>query len=172
MWGQQQPPHGPSTPALCTALCRALCRAQRRTIQQQCPALGHRLSHGNHPSGAAPAQPHKRQLSQPSCPTAVCSPGLQLYLRGSCRALHGLCLLQASSTAALWAPPWLHVEICSVWCPWAAGDSLLLCGPLLGCRELLLCAWSSSCPPSVLTSVPAGLLSHIPCFSLPTAVAQ
>ena len=27
----------------------------------------------------------------------------------------------ASSTAVLWAPPWLHVAICSVWCPWAAG---------------------------------------------------
>ena len=40
------------------------------------------------------------------------------------------------------------------------GDGLLFCGPLLRCRNLLLCAWSSSCPPSALTLVPAGLFSH------------
>ena len=41
------------------------------------------------------------------------------------------------------------------------GDSLLHCGPLLGCRELLLCAWSTSCPFPMLTLVPIGLfLSH------------
>ena len=38
-------------------------------------------------------------------------------------ALHGLCLLQASSAAALWAPSRLHMEICSTWCPGAAGGT-------------------------------------------------
>ena len=47
------------------------------------------------------------------------------------------------------------------------GDGLLLRGPLLGCRKLLLCAWSSSCPPSALTSVPSGLFSHISHPSFP-----
>ena len=47
-----------------------------------------------------------------------------------------------------WGCSMAAMEICSTWCPWAAGDSLLLCGPLLGCMELLLCAWSFSCPPS------------------------
>jgi len=36
-------------------------------------------------------------------------------------------------------------------------DGLLLHGPLLGCRELLLHAWSTCCP-CALTLVPAGLL--------------
>jgi len=46
------------------------------------------------------------------------SPSPPALLRAS---LHGLLLLQASSTAAPWAPPWLHGDISSVWCPWAAG---------------------------------------------------
>jgi len=52
------------------------------------------------------------------------------------------------------------------------GDSLHHCGPLLGCRELLLHVWITSCPPSALTSVPAGLLSCISHSSLPAAVVQ
>ena len=32
------------------------------------------LSHGNHPSGAAPAQPHRQQFPQPSCSTTSSSP--------------------------------------------------------------------------------------------------
>ena len=44
------------------------------------------------------------------------------------------------------------------------GYSLLHCGPLLSFRELLLHLWTTSCPPSALTLMAAGLfLSH---FSL------
>lgn len=32
----------------------------------------------------------------------------------------GCNLFQATSTAALHTPLWLHMEMCSVWCPWAA----------------------------------------------------
>lgn len=39
----------------------------------------------------------------------------------SCGGTHGLCLLQASSTAAPPAPPWLHGQMCSARCPRAAG---------------------------------------------------
>ena len=52
------------------------------------------------------------------------------------------------------------------------GHSLLLCGPLLGCRELLLSAWSTPCFLSALTSVPAKLLLSHSHSSLPAAVAQ
>ena len=44
----------------------------------------------------------------------------------------------------------------------AAGKSLLLHGPLLGCREPLFCTWSSFSPPSALTVRAAVLFSHIP----------
>lgn len=77
------------------------------------------------------------------------------------RALYGLCLLQASSLlpcgllrgsmgkSALWGACGLQV------------DSLLLHGPLLGCRELLLCTWNTSCPLPALALMSAGLLlSH------------
>lgn len=57
-------------------------------------------------------------------------------------------LLQASPTAVPLAPPYLHVEMCSACFPRAAGKSLLLRGAPSGCRELPLCAWSSSSPPS------------------------
>ena len=90
--------------------------------------------------GTAPAQPHKQPLPQPSCPTVDSSPWAASLTRGcSCRGIHGLCLLQASSTAAQWAPPWLHMEICSMWCPWAVGGQL---APL----------WASSCLEHLLPS--------------------
>lgn len=44
------------------------------------------------------------------------------------------------------------------------GGSLFHCGPLLDYREQLLCAWSTSCSPSALTSVPKGPFLFI--FSL------
>lgn len=55
-------------------------------------------------------------------------PGLQFWSRGC--SWMGCSLLQAISTAAQWAPSWLQVEMCSVWCPRAAGDSPvdLFCG--------------------------------------------
>ena len=58
---------------------------------------------------------------------------------------HRLCLLQASSTAAPQAPLWLHGQICSMQCSWAAGGrpALLWASPVLQesaavCLELLL----------------------------------
>lgn len=54
------------------------------------------------------------------------------------------------------------------------GDSLLFHRPLLGCRELLLCAWSTSCPPATLTSVSACRAASLTISrsSLPAAVTQ
>jgi len=80
--------------------------------------------------------------------------------------------LSLSPSEVTWGCSMAAMEICSTWCPWAAGDSLLLCGPLLGCRELLLCAWSTPCFLSALTSVPAKLLLSHSHSSLPAAVAQ
>jgi len=78
--------------------------------------------------------PHRRLLS------LGCSSGLSFF----CGVSMG-CGLQASHTAVAWAPPWLHVEICSVWCLWAAGgwhappwDSAGLQGTVAPCMELLL----------------------------------
>ena len=140
--------------------------SHRLQLSKHCSNMA--LYHRAHPSGTAPALP-----PQAAAPPALlcgllpmgCSSSLGLFLWGLC----GLQLLQASSTAALWAPPWLHVEICSLWCPWAAGDSLLIRGPLLGCRELLLCTWNTSYPPSALTLVPTALLLSVSHSSLPAA---
>ena len=61
----------------------------------------------------------------PQCPPfrscSITGPhGLHLWPKAaSMGALHGLQFLQNTSTVALWPPPWLHMEICSVWCPWA-----------------------------------------------------
>ena len=72
--------------------------------------------YGAHPSGTAPAWVPMGSsfLSLPATLQLLSEPAPMW-------AQHGPCHLQASSTAALWAPPWLHVEICSVWCPWVAG---------------------------------------------------
>lgn len=51
------------------------------------------------------ALPHGLQLWVGPAPVGPCEP----YL------------LQSTSTVVPWAPMWLHVEICSTWCPWAAG---------------------------------------------------
>jgi len=65
--------------------------------------------------------PPEWQLPQPSCPTMGFSPWAAAPAWGcSCRVIHGLCLIQASSTAGPWAPPWLHMEISSAQWPWAA----------------------------------------------------
>lgn len=49
-------------------------------------------------------------------------------------------------------------------------DNLLLHGPFLGCKELLLHSWSTFYPPSVLTLGTVGLFPHIFSF-LPFTVA-
>lgn len=70
-------------------------------------------------------------------------------------------VLQNGSPAA-WAPllitAWRSAP-CSAY--GLQGDDLLLLGPLLSCREFLLHAWNSSCPPAALTSLPMWpFLSH------------
>lgn len=50
-------------------------------------------------------------------------------------------------------------------------DSLLHHGPLLRCRKLLLCGWSTFCPTSALPLVAAGLFP-ISYLSLPVVVAR
>jgi len=93
----------------------------------------HRPQHSKHLSNVAlycGAHPSVTVLAQ--VPTGRVPPALLPHYRPlamgcssipdcSWRALHGLCLFQASFTVALWASPWLDVEICSMQCPWAAG---------------------------------------------------
>ena len=81
---------------------------------------------------------------------------------------------QARSTAVPWAPPQaVHrdlLHMVSMGCRGTACSTLGLCA---GCKKLLLCAWSTSCPPSALTSGSAWLflscfltpLSHLPLCS-------
>lgn len=104
-------------------------------------------------SGTAPALHHRQTLPQPSCHTVSCSPQAAAPTWG--------CSYRGcpepptdTSSAALWAPSWLHLEICFLWC-------LLLHGPLPGFRELLHCTWSSSYPLSALTLVPGRMFSVI-----------
>ena len=106
------------------------------------------------------------QLIQPSCPTAGCSPW-------------AAALAWASSVGYPWAVAFrphtllyrglLHgctgrSALCG-----ACGlqeDGMLLHGPLLGCRELLLHAWSSSCPLcTVLGACMAASLPFLPPLS-------
>ena len=132
------------------------------------------------PAGCRPASadplwvPHRPQLSR-HCSTRLrtagpthrgCSHGLRLRPgaapRGCPWALPppGLshCYTVGSSVAAR--------EICSVWCPWAAGGWPAPLWASLGCMELLLCARSTSCTDR---SACRAAISHC---SLPAAVVQ
>lgn len=80
--------------------------------------------HGAHLSRVLHSTWVPKGSTSPSMPALLqAAPhGQQLHLwTASAGALHGLFLFQASSTAALWASPWLHVEICFVWYQCAAG---------------------------------------------------
>ena len=70
-----------------------------------------------------PVAPNRQWLPQPSCPTAGCSPWAAALAQGAPAGFYQVCILHASSTAALWAPPLLHREICSMQCTWAAGGT-------------------------------------------------
>ena len=121
------------------------------------------LNHGAHPSGTAPAQPHGGR--SPSAPAPLWAPlcVLQLQPRAAPVGVSMVC-------ASISPHPLLHCELLHG-CTWrsvlcgAQGlqwDVLLFCGPLLGCRELLLHAWSTSCPPPALALGAAGtLLPHL-----------
>jgi len=93
--------------------------------------------------------PHQRSLS------AGCS---TIPWAALTWALHRLYLLQVSSTSVPWSSPWLHLEICSMWCPWDAvgqsappwashglqGTSALHLGYLLpSCTNLCVCRAAS-----------------------------
>lgn len=106
--------------------------------------------------------------SSPHAPPWAALHRLELHLCCSCWEMFMGCVsFRTSSTA-----------VCRIQCGclWRSalrgahglhGDVLLCCGPLLGCRELLLYAWSTSCPPGALTTEPAGLL--LSCFSILSA---
>jgi len=80
--------------------------------------------------------PHGWYVPHCSCSTAGCSTQAAAPAWGCfCRSIHGLCLLPASSTAAPWAPLWLHVEICPMLCPEV---SMLLHWPSLSHTSSLL----------------------------------
>jgi len=120
-----------------------------------------------HPSGtAAHTSPRAAgQLPQPSKPATISSLGLQLWpgaaLWGYPRAVPPPDPIHCCAAASFMVPTDCREQPAP---PWAAGNSLLLHGlqgtacSSMGCRELLLCAWSTSHPPSALTWVPAGLL--------------
>jgi len=131
----------------------------------QAAALQALLQHISVPQGpsfrsCSSTDPYGQQLSQTSCsprtPLHRCSSGPVLFLEGFSM---GCSLLHTTSTAALWAPPWLHGEdLLHVMPMGCRGQGCMLHhGPLLGWRMLLLCFWSSSYLSPALTFVAAGL---------------
>ena len=88
----------------------------------QAVALQALLQHGSVPQGPSIRRcstqvPMDSSSLSPPAPSWAPVHGLQLQPRTLVGYLHGLQLLQVSSTAAPWPPPWLHEEICSMWCP-------------------------------------------------------
>lgn len=125
--------------------------------------------HVAHPSGTASCVP--AGSSSPSTPVPPQAPvhRLQLHPRAApVVSLHGLWLLHATATVALWLVrgcTWRSAPPGTYWLQ----DHLLCHGPLLGCRELLLCTWCSACPSSMLPliSVELFLLNfHVPLSQL------
>jgi len=121
------------------------------------------LYHKAHASGIAPPQvPRGGKFPSPPTPMQA--------------SLHRLWPRSCFCSGSPW-PHWMIHGGLLHGCAWRSvpcgayglqGDDLLLHEPLLGCTELLLHAWSTSCPPFALTLVASGLLliSH---FSLPSA---
>jgi len=79
----------------------------------------------------------------------------------SCRILPGVhpsCLIHCCTVGSSIAARGDLLHAVYVGC---RGDSLLLHGPLLGCRQLLLCTWNTSCPLPARALMSGGLLlSH------------
>ena len=65
---------------------------------------------------------HGQQLSPALCHCRPLSTGCSFSPSCSCGGIHGLYLLQASSTDVPQVPPWLHMDIYSAQYPWAAGE--------------------------------------------------
>ena len=84
--------------------------SQRLQLSQHNPSMAPYCR--THPSGTALHGPHGWQLPQPSCPIVTPLHVLQLWPGLLLQGYPQACLLQASATAALWAPPWPHGEIC------------------------------------------------------------
>lgn len=73
--------------------------SHRLQFSKHCSSVG--LYHRTHPSGTAHMDPHRQQLSQPSCPTTGCSFCSE---PASVWALHDLQPSSATSTVALCFP--------------------------------------------------------------------
>ena len=148
----------------------------------QAAALQALFQHGSLPWGPS----FRRRLLQhrslqTAAPPALLPHCILLSRDGSCSMgllLQGLSmgcgLLQAASTATLWAPPRMHLEIGSALCPSAAGAQLFHHRPFLGCRGISV-PHPEQLLPSFCTDLGWWLqscFSHISHSSLPTAVAQ
>lgn len=95
---------------------------------------------GAHSSGTAPAQvPMDRSSPSSAAPLSGCFPWAAALAQGcSGGALCGLYLHQITSSAASWAPPWLHVEVCSAWCRKTVCSSMGLSRAAGSCCSALL----------------------------------
>ena len=131
--------------------------SHRLRLSKHCPTEQPALYNRAHPSDPAPH----------GSPSAAAPPALLPHHRllpTGCRFSQQLLLLGPH--------PRLHRGLLHV-CTWRSApcgtcelreDALLLHGPLLCCRELLLC---TSCPPPALTLVAAGLLLSLSLFLTP-----
>ena len=119
------------------------------------------LLHVSLQAAAPPALLYHHRLLSTGC--SSCAPRAAPVV-----SLHGLWLLHATATVALWLVrgcTWRSAPPGTYWLQ----DHLLCHGPLLGCRELLLCTWCSACPSSMLPliSVELFLLNfHVPLSQL------
>ena len=141
--------------------------AHRQQLFKNCSHMA--PYHGVHPPGANCSNTGPPRAAAPPRPPCSCvgsSPQAAAPARGL--LLWGLSmgrsLLQATSTCSTGgSSTGCSVEICSMWDPWAAGGQRAPPGASpQAAGELLLCAWSTSCPASALTLVSAGLV-FTPC---------
>lgn len=129
-------------PSLCHSCMVTLCPYPSMVFLPWDTIL-HKLTPHGHPTGCstpstAPTWVHitwaiLQVHTIPACISTDCS---------SAGAFHGLCLLWATSAATQCTPPWLHMEISSVWCRWAA--ALPWTSPGL-CLEHLLPFFTDTC---------------------------
>lgn len=121
------------------------------------------LYYGAHPSGTEGSStgPQGWHLPQSSCCTAGFSPQAAAPARGCSSSLRlllwglsiGCGLLQTTSSAATRAPPWLQVEICPVWYPWAAEGQLAPPWAFPASGSFFSCSASALCLENLLHSL-------------------